>query len=289
MPSLNSCVNPWIYMFFNPNLVTSFFSMFKRKSSKSNLNPATNRNAHHRVEGQAAAGVGANHCPVRKTLTNESRPEASNVQMTPPGSKFDMTAAGGHGEMEPGTSRKDMFNLDQMSISTKAVLTKQHNRLLQVKQMSVGHSQSSLSQGENGSDLENSDHCCYNSSVTLNTTISGNAHPLHHHQQQQQHQTTTKVIGKQIGKTNVAKTKAKSTKRRRISIQFDRMWNKLTVGGGGESHQDNAKTDKATIISAAEDATHPKLTKQCSSTASHVQLYNSSSNSTCITQEQFVV
>ena len=33
LPSLNSCVNPWIYIYFNPNLITLFCQFFKRKSS----------------------------------------------------------------------------------------------------------------------------------------------------------------------------------------------------------------------------------------------------------------
>lgn len=38
LPSLNSCVNPWIYIYFNPNLVSSFVSLFTRRtSSNSNL------------------------------------------------------------------------------------------------------------------------------------------------------------------------------------------------------------------------------------------------------------
>lgn len=33
LPSLNSCVNPWIYIYFNPNLITLFCQFFRRKSS----------------------------------------------------------------------------------------------------------------------------------------------------------------------------------------------------------------------------------------------------------------
>lgn len=52
LPSLNSCVNPWIYIYFNPNLVSSFCSLFTRRtSSNSNL---------HSIGG-GAGGAGGGH------------------------------------------------------------------------------------------------------------------------------------------------------------------------------------------------------------------------------------
>lgn len=38
LPSLNSCVNPWIYIYFNPNLVTLFCQFFKRRPSPNSGN-----------------------------------------------------------------------------------------------------------------------------------------------------------------------------------------------------------------------------------------------------------
>lgn len=95
LPSLNSCVNPWIYIYFNPNLVSSFVSLFTRRtSSNSNLHSigggggavAGGKNSNSGtttagITGKGGRVAGANtlqgHQRLTKMLTNDSA-ECSN-------------------------------------------------------------------------------------------------------------------------------------------------------------------------------------------------------------------
>lgn len=78
LPSLNSCVNPWIYIYFNPNLITLFCQFFRRKSSGEdpsskvcstnyNFNTINATNAHHQSITNATVHSEANNTSSRTT------------------------------------------------------------------------------------------------------------------------------------------------------------------------------------------------------------------------------
>lgn len=76
LASLNSCVNPWIYIYFNPNLITLFCQFFHRKSNANN----TKRT----FTSKAICG----HKKLHKKLTDDSQDYSNSVDVRRDNTKF---------------------------------------------------------------------------------------------------------------------------------------------------------------------------------------------------------
>lgn len=284
LPSLNSAVNPWIYLYFNPNLVSSFCSLFTRKSSSnSNLQSVGGKNSGATIGTNCSKGgrtVGTTICGHRtltKMLTNDSG-ECSNSadsRSMRDNSRLDLISAaketqGAHGRHARSVSSnfRPVPHIQQMKScgtptdisvvasvedtnSTVTTVTQSINKL---QPTPVGnhldghhHLPSNLSSMSNLNE-ETDTVATYESTVTLstNSTVTTAGGSLCH-QRHSKSKSAMVASGAHSGKVHKP--------RRRISIQLDKMWNKLAT-----SNRRSSPTSSSPQVGLYHNSTQPCLT-----------------------------